>query len=147
LISATAPFVQVDAVLTVVQVSGGSNVAVTERDEFIVIEHAPLPAQLPDQPMNAPDAPEIANTETTVPWLYTAEQVAPQSIPAGFEVTRPVPAPAGLTVSVRCNSVNVAVTLLAATIDTVQGAVPGHPLADHPVNAEPVLGAAVSVTS
>jgi hypothetical protein len=148
LICGIAPFVHWDAVLTVVQVSGGSNVAVTERDEFIVIEQAPLPAQAPDQPVNAPDVSEIANTETTVPWLYTAEQVAPQSIPAGFDVTvPPVPLPALLTVNVRGNSVKVAVTLLAAVIDTVQGAVPGQPLIDHPVNVEPLLGAAVSVTS
>ena len=136
-----------DAVLTVVQVIGGTNVAVTERDEFIVIEQPPVPAQAPDQPMNAPVVLEIANTETTVPWLYTAEHVVPQSIPAGFDVTVPVPVPAMLTVSVRGNSVNVAVMLLAAVTDTVQGVVPGQPLSDHPVKLEPLLGAAVSVTS
>jgi hypothetical protein len=58
-----------EAVLTVVQLSGGSNVAVTDRDEFMVMEHPAVPLQAPDQPMNAPDVPEIANTETTVPWL------------------------------------------------------------------------------
>ena len=143
---AIEPFVQTNAVLTVVQFSGGTNAAVTDRDEFIVIEQAPVPLQEPDQPMNA-DVLELANTETTVPWLYVAEQVIPQSIPAGFDVTVPVPAPDLPTDSVYCRSVNVAVTLLAAVIDTVQGVVPMQPLPDHPVNVEPVLGEAVNVTS
>ena len=52
--------VQVEAVLVVVQLSGGSNVAVTDRFEFIVMEHPPVPLQEPVQPMNAPVAPEIA---------------------------------------------------------------------------------------
>jgi hypothetical protein len=52
--------VQVEAVLTVVQLSGGTNVAVTDRDEFIVMEHPPVPLQEPVQPMNAPVVPESA---------------------------------------------------------------------------------------
>ena len=52
--------VQIEVVLVVVQLSGGTNVAVTDRDEFMVMEHPPVPLQAPDQPMNAPDAPEIA---------------------------------------------------------------------------------------
>lgn len=135
-----------EAVVTVVQVSGGTNDALTDRDEFIVMEQAPVPTHDPDQPMNAPDVLEIANMETTVPWLYTAEQVGPQSIPAGFDDTVPVPALDLPTDSVYCNSVNVALTLLAAVIDTVQ-AVPVQLLSDHPVNVEPVLGEAVNVTS
>ena len=55
-----APLVQVEAVVTVVQLSGGSNVAVTDRDEFMVMEQPPVPLQEPVQPMNAPVAPEIA---------------------------------------------------------------------------------------
>ena len=135
-----------DTVFTDVQFSGGTNVAVTDRDEFIVIEQAPVPLQEPDQPMNA-DVLELANTETTVPWLYVAEHVVPQSIPAGFDVTVPIPAPDLPTERVRCRSVNVAVTLLAAVIETVQGVVPVQTPPDHPVNVEPVLGDAVNVTS
>jgi hypothetical protein len=146
LISGLEPFVQVEAVFTVVQVSGGTKFALTNRDEFIVMEQAPVPAQDPDQPMNA-DVLELANMETMVPWLYTAEQVAPQSIPGGFDETVPVPVPDLPTDKVYCNNVKVAVIVLAAVIDTVQGAVPGQVLPDHPVNVEPVLGAAVSVTS
>ena len=53
LICGSAPFVQIEALATVVQVSGGTNVADTERDEFMVMEQAPVPAQAPDQPMKA----------------------------------------------------------------------------------------------
>jgi hypothetical protein len=52
--------VQLKAVLTVVQLNGGTKDALTERSEFIVMEHAPVPAQDPDHPMNAPEVPEIA---------------------------------------------------------------------------------------
>jgi len=135
-----------EAVVTVVQLRGGTNVAVTDRDAIIVTEQAPIPTQDPDQPMNA-DVVEVANIETIVPWLKVAEHVGPQSIPAGFDVTVPVPAPALLAESERCKSVKVALTLLAAVTVTVQGVVPMQPLPDHPVNVEPVLGDAVNVTS
>ena len=146
MIAATEPFEQMEAVLTVVQFSGGTNVAVTDRDEFMVMEQPPVPLQAPDQPMNA-DVLELANTETTVPWLNIAEHVVPQSIPAGLDVTVPIPAPDLPTDKVRSRSVNVAVTLLAAVIETVQGVVPMQTPPDHPVNVEPVLGDAVNVTS
>lgn len=145
MICGLAPFEQMETVVDVVQLSGGTNDAVTERDEFIVMEHAPVPAQDPDHPMNA-DVVEDAYTETIVPWLNSAEHVAPQSMPAGLEVSNPVPAPDVPTVSVYCNSVKLAVTLLAAVIGTTQGAVPVQPLPDHPSNVEPVLGEAVNVT-
>ena len=146
LIAAIEPLVQMEAVFTVVQFSGGTNVAVTDRDEFMVMEQPPVPLQAPDQPMNA-DVLELANTETTVPWLNIAEHVIPQSIPAGLDVTVPIPAPDLPTDKVRSRSVNVAVTLLAAVIETVQGVVPVRTPPDHPVNVEPVLGDAVNVTS
>jgi hypothetical protein len=140
--------VQTEAVVIVVQFKGGTKVAVTERDEIIVMEQAPVPAQEPDQPMNAAVL-EVAYIETIVPWLYVAEHVGPQSIPAGFDVTVPMPAlaPALLAESACRKSVKVALTLLAAVTVTVQGVVPMQPLPDHPVNVEPVLGDAVNVTS
>ena len=60
MICGIAPLVHMEAVVVVVQVRGGSNVAVTDRDEFMVMEHPPVPLQEPVQPMNAPVAPEIA---------------------------------------------------------------------------------------
>ncbi len=140
---------QLRAVLTVVQLSGGTKLALTDRDEIIVMEQAPVPAHDPDHPMNAPDVPEIANKETTVPWLYTAEHVAPQSIPAGFEETVPVPAPDLPTESVCCKSAKVALTVtIDASLAAIwQVAVPEQPPPDQPVNVEPTAGFASRVTS
>ena len=71
-------------------------------------------------------------------------QSVPQLIPAGLLVTVPLPAPAGLTVNVKTR-LNVAVTVLAAFIATVQvfPDTVSHPL--HPAKIDPA-GAAVSVT-
>jgi hypothetical protein len=76
-----------------------------------------------------------------------ALQVAPQLIPAGAEVTVPVPVPAfvSVTAKVVAELVNVAVTERAAVIETVQVEVPVHP----PVQlakVEPLAAAALSVT-
>jgi hypothetical protein len=67
-------------------------------------------------------------------------------IPAGFDVTVPLPVPAMPTVSVYWLSVKVAVTRLAAVIETAQVPVPLQPPPDHPANVEPVLALAVRVT-
>jgi hypothetical protein len=50
------------------------------------------------------------------------------------------------TVSVYWLSVKVAVTRLAAIIETAQVPVPLQPPPDHPANVEPVLALAVRVT-
>ena len=74
-------------------------------------------------------------------------QVVPQVIPAGFDVTDPVPFPVLLTVSKGVVSVNVAVTLLAVVIETVHVAlVPVQPPPDQPAKVEPVPGEAVRTT-
>ena len=72
--------------------------------------------------------------------------MAPQLIPAGLELTEPVPVPLFETLSVSVMSVNCAVTDIAAVTDTTQVPVPEQPLPDHPVKVEPVEGVAVSVT-
>jgi len=68
-------------------------------------------------------------------------------MPAGADVTVPVPLPFLVTVSAYVLSVNVAVTFLTAVIATVQVPVPVQPLTpDHPVKVEPVRAAAVRST-
>ena len=69
-------------------------------------------------------------------------------IPAGAEVTVPVPLPAFVTLSVKLavELLNVAVTFRAAVIDTVQAvAVPLQAPPQLP-NVDPLAAAAVSVT-
>ena len=68
-------------------------------------------------------------------------------MPAGLEVAVPVPLPAGVTVSAKLAVavLNVAVTLRAAVMDTVQAAAPLQaPL--QPAKVEPLAAAALSVT-
>ena len=72
--------------------------AVTALAADIVVMHVPVPAQTPPQPAKVESAAGVAVSVTTVPGANKAEQVAPQLIPAGDEVTVPVPVPALLTV-------------------------------------------------
>jgi len=72
--------------------------------------------------------------------------VAPQLIPAGLEVTVPLPDPVLLTESVNVCTLKVAVTDVAAFIVTEQVPVPEQPPPLQPAKVEPPAGAAVSVT-
>ena len=77
---------------------------------------------------------------------YEAEQADPQLIPAGLDVTVPLPRPLLVTVSVKNCKLNVAVTDFAALIATVQ-VVPETELQPvQPPKCEPPAAAAVSVT-
>ena len=77
---------------------------------------------------------------------YEAEQVDPQLIPAGLDVTVPLPSPVLLTVRVKNWRLKVAVTDLAAVTLTVQ-VVPDTELQPlHPPKREPLFATAVSVT-
>jgi hypothetical protein len=77
-----------------------AKVAVTAWAALIVTEHVPVPEHpAPDQPLNDEPVAGLAVNVTTVPLLKVVEHVAPQLIPAGLEVTVPLPAPAGVTVS------------------------------------------------
>ncbi len=67
-----------------------------------VTVQVPVPEQPPPlQPVKVEPAAGAAVKVTAVPLAYVAEQVAPHEIPAGALVTVPVPAPLGLTVSVK----------------------------------------------
>ena len=105
----------------------------------------PVPVQAPDQPEKVDPADGEAVSVTEVPELYEAVQVAPQEMPAGLEVTVPLPVPALVTVMVYDTRVKVAVTLRAAVMETVHVPVPVQ-APDQPVKVEPAAGAAVKVT-
>jgi hypothetical protein len=106
----------------------------------------PTPGQIAsDQPEKTdPDIGVAVNT-TNLLVAYDSEQVAPQLIPLGMEVTVPVPEPALVTVSVNICA-NVAVTDLAAFIVTVQEVLVPIQSPDQLENIEPVSGVAVNVT-
>ncbi|PYV19532.1 MAG: hypothetical protein DMG21_01280 [Acidobacteria bacterium] len=62
----------------------------------MVTLHAPEPLHAPDQPVSSESADGLALSVTTVPWLYDSVQSPPQEIPAGLDVTSPVPVPCKL---------------------------------------------------
>src|SRR5207249_8160171 len=125
-----------------------SNVAVTLVAALIVTVHVlACPEQAPLQPLNTAPALACAVNATTVPLVYGAAQVLPQSIPGGLDVTTPAPAPLFDTASVNVAS-NRAVTLVAAKmvrLHVFDDAEQAAPL--QPVKMDPALGCAVSVTT
>ena len=120
------------------------NVAVTSTSAVTSMAHEPLPLQAPDQPAN--DEPVLADgvSDTEAPETNGAEQVDPQSMPAGLDEIDPEPVPARTTASVKVGA-NDAPTILAWVIETVQPPVPLQS-PDQPLNVEPASGVAVSVT-
>jgi len=120
-------------------------VAATLFAASIVTRQVPVPEQAPLQPAKMAPAEGAAVNVTEAPEPNEAEQVAPQSIPAGEEATVPVPVPAFETERVNVCGMKLAVTDLAASIVTEQVPVPVQaPL--HPVKVELAAGAAVNVT-
>jgi hypothetical protein len=118
------------------------NVAVTARAAVIDNTQVPVPVHAPLQPANVESLAAAPASVTDVPLVKLALQVVPQLIPAGDEVTVPVPLPALVTLSAKLppEVLNVAVTLRAAVIDNVQAPVPVHaPL--HPAKVEPLAAA------
>jgi hypothetical protein len=130
---------------------GGLNIeklAVIAVAALTVTWQVPVPAHGPPlQPSNTEPGAGLAVSVTVVPELKLATQVAPQLMPAGEEVTVPVPLPARLTVRLNAPTAKVAVTLAAALIVTTQVPVPAHPPPDQPLKVEPGPGVAVSVTT
>src|SRR6266700_7579318 len=87
--------------LATVRVLSGSKVAVTDLLASSVTVQVPLPEQPPpDQPTREEPAAAVAVSVTEVPCLKACVQVEPQLMPAGVEVTVPVPLPALVNVSV-----------------------------------------------
>jgi hypothetical protein len=69
------------------------NAALAVFAASMVMVQAPVPVQAPVQPVNSALALAVAVSVTADPAAYAAEQVAPQAIPAGDELTVPGPAP------------------------------------------------------
>jgi len=72
-----------------------------------------VPVHAPLHPWNVEPALAVAVRVTTVPWAKLASHAVPQSIPAGLDVTVPLPVPVSPTFSAYIPTLNVAVTLLA----------------------------------
>lgn len=111
--------------------------------------HESAPAQAPLQPAKVEPASGIAVSVTAAPPVKLALHAVPQLMPAGLDATIPVPAPFFVTLSIyvlgRVAATNVAVTVCAWLMVTVQRLVPLHaPL--QPPNVEPFVAAAVMVT-
>jgi hypothetical protein len=100
----------------------------------------------PDHPWNTDPGDAAAVRVTLELVVKLPVHVAPQLIPAGEEVTVPVPVPVRFTVRLKVPSANVAVTFLAALIVTTHCPVPEQPSPDQPWKVMPVPAFAVSVT-
>jgi hypothetical protein len=124
------------------------NVAVMAPAALIETVQVGMFAQPLLQPVKVEPAAGVAVKVTSAPLANEAEQVAPQSMPAGVLLTVPLPLPAFVTVSAKdsgCDA-KVAVTETAAFIESVQVGMPAQPLLQ-PVKADPAAGVAVKVTS
>ena len=127
-------------VLDTVRVLSGfrSNVAVTECAASIVTMQVPVPVQPdPVQPVKSEPTSAVAVSVTTAPSPKALEHVAPQSIPAGLEVTEPVPVPVFDTSKMFCRGRTWPSPSARPSIVTTQVPVPEQPAPDHPVNTEP----------
>src|SRR3954451_9376811 len=124
-----------------------ANVAVTERAWSMVTGQVPVPEQpAPVQPVKSEPVSGVAVSVTDVPKAKSCVHVAPQSIPAGLELTDPVPVPSVETFRVSVFRVNVAVTERAWSIVTTQSPVPEQPAPVQPVKSELAAGVAVRLT-
>src|SRR5438270_89941 len=110
---------------------GAADSKSTQTSPVDVIVHAPAPWQPPPQPANVEPVAACAVSMTGVPFCAVIEQVPGQSIPAGDEVTRPLPLPTLLTVTRKLPvggggwfAPNSAVTVWSALMVTEQLPVP-----------------------
>jgi len=90
-------------------------VAVTPLAWLIVTWQLPVPVQAPLQPAKVDPVAGVAVSVTTVALSNGALHAVPQLMPAGVELTAPLPRPAAVIVSANCDgsAVNVAVTARA----------------------------------
>jgi hypothetical protein len=66
-----------------------------------MVNEQDVPVQSPENPAKLEETSAKAESVTWVPGAKLVEQVAPQSMPAGIEITEPAPAPASVTATVK----------------------------------------------
>jgi hypothetical protein len=124
------------------------NVPVTVVFAVTVTVHVPVPLQPPPlQPANVELADGVAVSVNVEPLRAAIEQVDPQLMEPGDDVTVPAPVPVLETESVYVGRWKLAPTVVAAVIVTVHVPVPLQPPPLHPAKIEFVTGVAVSVTT
>jgi len=125
-----------------------ANVAVTVVSAVTETEQVPVPVQPPPlQPVNTEPAAGVAVSVNVEPLRATCEQVEPQLMDPGDDVTVPAPVPALATASVHEGRWKLAPTIVSAVIVTVHVPVPLQPPPFQPPKIELVAGVAVSVTT
>ena len=125
-----------------------SNLAPTVCAALIVTEQLLLPAQAPLHSTKTEAESAVAVSTTTEPAGKSAVQIVPQLMSPDELVTIPPPDPAFVTVSVwLVGSANAASTVVAASIVTMQGAVPLQPPPLQPLKVLGASAAAVRVTT
>ncbi len=112
----------------------------------MTVQVAPDVVVQPVQPVRIDPDAATAVSVTEDPLTYGSEQSVPQVMPAGFDVTVPVPLPARLTVTGNVIRSKRALTVASADILTEHVPVPVQPAPDHPANVELFAGLAVRVT-
>jgi hypothetical protein len=121
--------------------------AVTARSASIVTVQVPVPLQAPLQPAKLDVPSGVAVRVTTAPAAKASVQSAPQAMPAGLEVTVPLPSPDRPTVSVRGRRAKAASTTIARSTVTAQVPVPLQPPPVQPAKVDVASAVAVNVTS
>lgn len=111
-----------------------------------------LPVIAPDHELNDETPEPVPWNESDVPCSTVAVQMLPLVVQSSTDDestvrrTATVPLPAIVTVNVYERRAKVAVTFLAAVVETTQVPMPVQPSPDQPENTEAESGAAVSVT-
>jgi hypothetical protein len=135
--------------LVVMVRTGRVKVTVVLRSRFAsVLQVGPVPLQAPLHPTRTEPAAGAA-VKMTLPEAKLALQVPGHEMPAGDEVTVPAPFPAAVTVMVcppATVAVKVAVTVAVELMVMTQLPVPVQG-PDQPAKVDPVVAAAVSVTT
>src|SRR3954463_9143916 len=122
-----------------------ANRATAARSARTVAAHW-LPAQAPSNPTKRDSASAVADNVSAVPSGKLASHAPGQSIPPGVETTRPMPAPAGVTATLKEGTVwNDAATWTPA-VRVSEHAPPPQP-SEKPVKVAPDAAVAIRVTA